>query len=109
MQALECAFCLIHYATIRDNSEINLKQKKRKDETDVCFYTNQLLIEFTNTIHSHMQLLNNLPDYCFDRNSSMPLEHLFGRARVRAKDIHTLKKFIDSVAYFQTSALYKPN
>ena len=32
----------------------------------------------------------------------MPLEHLFGRARVKAKDIHTLKKFIKNISQLQT-------
>ena len=105
---LECSFWfLVYYAKIKELIPNNIKQKKRKDLIDVCFYTNELLIEFTNTIHCHLQLLETLSEYSFDRNSSMPLEHLFGRARVKAKNIHTLKKFIKNISEFQNIDAYK--
>ena len=100
---LQCAFWfLVYYAKLEEGSFHKLKQKKRGDSLDVTFYTKQLLVEFTNTIHCHLQLMNSFGEYSFDRNSSMPLEHLFGRARVKAKDIHTLKKFIKNISQLQT-------
>ena len=78
-----------------------LKQRKRDDDLDVQFYTNEQLIQFTNTVHCHLQFMAYYgTNYCFDRNSSMPLEHKFGSTRISCKDINTLKKFIKSLADF---------
>ena len=94
---------LVFYKECWNNStEINLKQKKYKDERDVMFYTNDLLIEFTNTLHCQIQLMSTEENFSFDRNSTTPLEHKFGNARVRCNEIHTLQKFIQTISIMQT-------
>ena len=40
--------------------------------------------------------------FSFNSDSSMPLEHKFGHARVRACDVHTLGRFTKIIAKFQT-------
>ena len=99
---LESAFWfLVFFKDCWDNAEPTLRQKKYKDQKDVMFYTNDLLIEFTNTIYCHLQLMTIIPSFSFDRNSTTPLEHKFGNARVRAKDRHTLAKFLKNVSIMQ--------
>lgn len=36
-------------------------------------------------------------NFCFDRNSSTPLEHTFGLGRIRCKDINTITRFAKSI------------
>ncbi len=100
---LECAFWfLVLYRKISDNSKTELNQKKRGEKIDLVFYDNSLLIEFTNTIYSQIQLLTIEKKFSFNSDSSMPLEHKFGHARVRACDVHTLGRFTKIIAKFQT-------
>ena len=79
-----------------------MPQRKNKDSVDVIFYTNEILIEFTNTLHAHIQLMNNIPEYSFTRNSTSPLEHKFGFVRCKSRDVHTLSKFIKIIATIQS-------
>lgn len=100
---MECAFYfLILYKQISDNSKIELNQKKRGEKIDLVFYVNSLLIEFSITIYSQIQLLKIEKKFSFNSNSSMQLEHKFGHALVRACDVHTLGRFIKTIAKFQT-------
>ena len=100
---LESAFWfLVFYKELFDKTEsISLRQRKHKENLDVMFYTSDLLIEFTNTLHCQLQLMETVPNFCFDRNSTTPLEHKFGNARIRAHDIHTLNKFIKNISIMQ--------
>lgn len=61
-----------------------------------------MLIEFTNTIFSNLQLIEILNDFYLDRNSTMPLEHKFGMVRIRCKDINTFNKFKITLAELQS-------
>lgn len=71
-----------------------LKQRKRDEDLDVQFYTNEKLIQFINTTHCHLQFMAYYgTSYCFDRNSTMPLEHKFGHTKISCKDIRPLTKF----------------
>ena len=90
------------YKECLDSEEPELNQRKRGEKKDVTFYTSALLTEFTNTIHCHIQFLRLFPSVNLDRNSTMPLEHKFGQARVRARDVHKLSRFIKNIAQFQT-------
>ena len=99
---LETAFWfLVFYREAWNRTEGRLKQRSYQDDRHVIFYTEDLLIEFTNTIHSHLRLMNSLNRFSFDRNSSMPLEHKFGIARTKAHDVHTLKRFLRTIATLQ--------
>lgn len=99
---LKCAFFyLVYYADCREKSEDYLPQRKYGDSLDVTFYSNDLLIEFTNTIHSHIQLMNIEDDYDSSRNSSIPLEHKFGFARGKSHDVHTLTRFLQVISATQ--------
>ena len=107
---LECSlWFLVYYAKAKKGSYNDIKQRKRGDSLDVCFYTDEILVEFTNTIHCNLQLVHSLQEYSFDRNSTMPLEHLFGRARIKARNIHTLRKFIKNISDFQNFDVYTSN
>lgn len=76
-----------------------LEQRKRADDLDIRFYTNEQLIQFMNTVHCHIQFMDKYgPYFCFDRNSSMPLEHKFGLTRIGCKDINTLSQFVKTLA-----------
>ena len=58
-------------------------------------------MEFTNILHCNIQLMSTVINFCFDRNSTTPLEHKFGQARVRAHDKHTLTKFLRTLSILQ--------
>lgn len=99
---LECAFWfLVFYREAWNETEGRLKQRAYQGDNDVVFYTSDLLVEFTNTIHCHLRLMESLPCFSFDRNSSMPLEHKFGLARMKAHDVHTLKRFLRTISTLQ--------
>ena len=93
-----CFFFLAYYKKIYDTSEVTLRTKKNGERIDVTFYDNDLLIEFSNTVHSNIQLMNILPDFTFSRNGTEPLEHKFGYSRIKLHDIHSLTKFIRVIA-----------
>lgn len=93
-----------------DNEEnITLLQRKNQNSLDVMFYDKDILIEFTNTLYSHLQLMNSIDEYNFSRNSTDPLEHRFGFARARSKDVHTLTKFLYVIASSQKVGSQKFN
>ena len=101
---LQCSFYFLvyYYQSWKENSFFsNLKQRKRGDDKDVVFYTEELLIEFTNTLYAHLQLLS-IDGYSFTRNSTTPLEHKFGYARVRSNNVDTLARFISVISRDQT-------
>lgn len=60
-------------------------------------YTNELLTEFTNCLFSDINLIDICSNINIGRNSTRALEYTFGRARIKANHIHTIKKFIDAV------------
>ena len=104
---LKCSFYfLIFYAKCMDNEEnITLLQRKNQNSLDVMFYDKDILIEYTNTLYSHLQLMNSIDEYNFSRNSTDPLEHRFGFARARSKDVHTLTKFLYVIAYLEVDCV----
>lgn len=95
-----CFFFLAYYNKIYDASEVTLRTKYG-ERIDVTFYDNDLLIEFSNTVHSNIQLMNILPDFTFSRIRTGPLEHKFGYSRIKSHDISTLTKFIRVIALTQ--------
>ena len=101
---LECSFWfLVEYKRIQDNTleAKSLNTRKSKKGNDVSFYDNALLKEFTNTIYCSIQLLDNEPDFSFNRDSSIPLEHKFGIARNRMGDIQTFAEFASTIEEIQ--------
>ena len=102
---LETAFWfLVFYKDALDNADEEneqLRQRKYRENNHVTFYTNELLMEFTNTLLSHIQLMNVVDNYNFDRNSTTPLEHKFGIGRLRSRDAFTLQKFLRVISSFQ--------
>ena len=95
-------FLAFYKENLENADEVTLKQRKYGSDRNVSFYTNELLIEFTNTLYSHIQLMSTIDNFCFDRNSTTPLEHKFGLARRRSHDVHTLQKFLRTVSSLQT-------
>lgn len=51
--------------------------------------------------------MNKYENITINRDSTAPLEHTFGRARVRAKDIHTMNKFINVVGFINNDSYKK--
>jgi len=85
---------LIFYQEEWNRGSPTLKQRVYAEDRNVMYFTNDLLMEFSNTLHCHLQLMMNMDNYSFDRKSTQPLEHKFGFARHRARDIHTFKRFL---------------
>ena len=56
-----------------------------------------MLIEFSNSLFSILTIIEKYENVDVDRTSTDPLEHSFGRSRVRSKDLHTLTKFVQVV------------
>ena len=79
---------------IQHSNENVLPERVYEDKRDVVGYSNDLLVEFSNNLFSNINLIEKIDNMDTDRNSTTPLEHTFGRARVKAKDIHTIQKFI---------------
>lgn len=95
-------FFMIYFYQIWEKMNCDLKQRKYGDEKDAVFYTYEFLIEFINTIYSHMQLMNIINNYNFLSNGTGPLEHIFGLARIKSHDINTLSRFIQVISAYQT-------
>lgn len=99
---LECTlWFLVFYkeAEIKSKPIKPLKYRKSGENNNVRFYTEEFLIQFTNSTYCDIQLMMLYEHYfCFNRNSSTPLEHTFGRGRVRSKDINTLSRFVKSIS-----------
>ena len=101
---LECAlWFLVNYKILQDKckDKKQLNQKKKATNAHVRFYTDSLLKEFSNMTYCNIQLLKKQKEFSFDRNSSSPLEHMFGITRGRIKDAQTCSKFVKSIAEFQ--------
>ena len=79
---------------IQHSNENVLPERVYKDKRDVVGYSNDLLVEFSNNLFSNINLNEKIDNMDTDRNSTTPLEYTFGRARVKAKDIYTIQKFI---------------
>lgn len=84
-----------------------LNERKYKNNVDVVPYTTDLLIEFTNCLYSNISLMKKYKNIDLDRNSTGPLEHTFGRSRVKCKNVHTINKFISSVGEINDQAFNK--
>ena len=86
------------YDEFKNSNETKiLNERKYKDNIDVVPYTTDVLIEFINNLYSDISLIQKYENVDVDRNSTGLLEHTFGRGRVKCQNIHTLKKFVDSV------------
>ena len=100
---LECSlFFMVYYNDIWEKNDGNLRQRKHGDLKDVVFYTKELVIEFVNTMYSHLHLMSDIKDYHFSSNGTGPLEHKFGYARVKSHDVNTLSRFIYVISSIQT-------
>ena len=74
-----------------------LNERKYKESIDVLPYSSDVLIEFSNSLFSILTIIEKYENVDVDRTSTDPLEHSFGRSRVRSKDLHTLTKFVQVV------------
>ena len=90
-----------------ENKEILLNERKYNDSIDVLPYTEDLLIEFCNTLFSVLTIINKYENVDIDRTMTGPLEHCFGRSRSRSKNMHTLMKFISVLQEMNQEILLK--
>lgn len=96
---------LIEYElNVEDKSEL-LKERSYKDSKDVLPYNNDILIEFCNCLFSIITIIIKYDNVDVDRTTTVPLEHCFGRSRVRCKDIHTMLKFLKVISEMNQDAL----
>lgn len=101
---LECSlFFFVYYYKLFENENGDLRQRKYGDVKDVTFYTIEIVIEFCNTLYSHLQLMDEIDDYDFAANGTGPLEHKFGLARIKSHDINTLTRFITVISSLQAT------
>jgi hypothetical protein len=60
-----------------------------------ALYLEEQLDHALNTFHSLISILrNSRTRICLNRVGSNPVEHLFGKGRVRCKDVHTMAKLL---------------
>ena len=106
---LECSlWFLVYYRLKLDECEnVSLGERKYDSKIDVLPYTNELLVEFSNTIFSTINIIDEYENVYLNRNSTTPLEHTFGRARIKAHDIHTIKKFLKVVSEMNQQKIKK--
>ena len=74
-----------------------LKERNYQGVNEVLPYTNDLLVEYANNLYSNITISEKFDNVDIDRNGTGPLEHTFGRARVKSKDVHTINKFISTI------------
>jgi hypothetical protein len=61
--------------------------------TQATLYLGEQIQHALNTFHALIRLLRSSRSrICLNRVGSNPVEHLFGKGRVRCKDVHTMKK-----------------
>ena len=102
MYLLQIAFYfLVYYYEQKINTKKIELFETKKGGKNLQFYSTRILIEFLNTLHSNIQLMEKLEKFSFPRNSTGPLEHKFGCCRKRSKFIHTLNKFCQVVSFMQ--------
>lgn len=102
MYLLQIAFYfLVYYYEQKNNTEKIELSETKKGGKNLQFYSTRILIEFLNTLHSNIQLMNKLEKFSIPRNSTGPLEHKFGCCRKRSKFVHTLNKFCQVVSFMQ--------
>ena len=95
-------FLIYHKQRLDQHDEIKLRQRKYKEEKDVVAYSTDLIIEFSNNLFSNINLMEKIENMNLDMNSTTPLEHTFGRARIKVHDIHTIQKFIRVIRFMNT-------
>ncbi|KAK8870442.1 hypothetical protein M9Y10_008324 [Tritrichomonas musculus] len=79
---LEISFWMLvfYYEQKNKSQKMELNETKRNGKK-LQFYSQQLLIEFLNTIYTNIQLMHQLKKFKFSRASTDPLEHKFGCCR----------------------------
>mgnify|MGYP001142488179 FL=1 len=102
MYLLQIAFYYLSYfyEEMINEEEIDLCETKRGG-IHLMYFSKQILIEFLNTLHCNIQLMNNINCFSFRRNFTGPLENKFGNIRRRSKYVHTLEKFLQVVGSLQ--------
>jgi hypothetical protein len=96
----ELAFWVLYfYQKLLENARLppEIKEKIRG-----CWYTTlytrQQIRDALNTLYALIVILRNLDaPACLNRIGSNPLEHAFGKARLRCRDIHTMKTFMSGL------------
>ena len=104
-----CSFCfLVKYKNIKDKElkkKDFLRETKYGSQVDTQFYTSALLMEFTNLMFCNINLMDIIQNLYLDRNSTQPLEHLFGLVRIRCEYINTFKAFRTKLSQLQSLKL----
>lgn len=99
--------CYDEYIATLPKDAPRLKERNYQGISDVLPYTNDLLMEFCNNLFSNITIVDKFDNVDVDRNSTSPLEHTFGRGRVKSKNVHTITKFIMSINDMNFESLKK--
>jgi hypothetical protein len=76
----------------------NAMERIPKDKFALLYTTIQLR-HALNTLYSLIVILRTSPHpICLNRIGSNPLEHLFGKARLRCRDVNVMKRFLSGIA-----------
>jgi hypothetical protein len=83
--------------------------KKDKDHRKLSLYSKDQLRDGQNTFASLLSTKRTSPTpICLNRVSSDPLEHSFGHARIRCKDVNTMDKMLKAFSYKAESIAIGP-
>ena len=108
LNPIERLFCLetaFYFLFFYFNMKINYSEpldtsEKKSKRNFVTYLTDNFLIEQLNELYSIITLmLNYHGDILLNRCSTSPLEHLFGRCRLKCKNVDTIEKFLRTLAY----------
>lgn len=98
---LETAFYFLYFyfkVKIYYQQPIDTSETKTK-KSYVTYLTDSFLIEQLNELYSIITLMLNYNDkILLNRCSTAPLEHLFGRCRLKCKNVDTIEKFLRTLA-----------
>lgn len=71
-----------------------LPERKYKENVDVIAFPYKILFECINTLFGKINFMDKFENDNLWLDSTTPLEHTFGRSRINAKDVHTIKKCV---------------
>lgn len=107
LNSIERLFCLetaFYFLYIYFKIKVNYLQpidtsEKRTNKKFLTYLTDNFLIEQLNELYSVISIMLNYDGkILLDRCSTSPLEHLFGRCRLKCKNIDTIEKFLRTLA-----------
>ena len=104
-------YMVAYYSMSQDNTHA-LRQKKNRNNKDVCAFDATLVREYCNTVVSLLVVLSKVNgSLALNRVGSNPLEHLFGLVRMKSHSVHTFnnQKVDKRQSYFAQDVVNNPS